>query len=57
VLPPDEIISGTKVASTTARAISSWKCAIAVAVSISLRKSTTSHTPRLRTMSASPTSK
>ena len=48
-LPPLEMMSGTKRASTTARAISSSKRPIAVAVSISLRKSTISQPARLRT--------
>ena len=45
-LPPLEMISGTNSASTTARAISSSKYAIAVAVSISPRNSTESQPPR-----------
>ena len=48
-LPPLEMTSGTKSARTTARAISSSKCPMAEAVSISLRKSTTSHPARFRT--------
>ena len=48
-LPPLEMMSGTKSASTTARAISSSKRPIAVAVSISLRKRTISQPARLRT--------
>ena len=41
-LPPLEMMSGTNSASTTARAISSSKWPIAVAVSISPRNSTSS---------------
>ena len=45
-LPPLEMMSGTKSASTTARAISASKYPIAVAVSISPRNKTTSHPAR-----------
>ena len=48
-LPPLEMMSGTKSASTTARAISSSKRPIAVAVSISLTNSTSSQTARFLT--------
>ena len=51
-LPPEEMISGTKRARTTARAISSSKKPIAVAVSISLRKSMMSQPARFLTMRA-----
>ncbi len=53
-LPPLLMISGTNSASTTARAISSSKKPIAVAVSISPTNSTASQPPRFRTMSAKP---
>ena len=49
-LPPLEMMSGTNSASTTARAISSSKCAIAVAVSISPTKSTESQPARFLIM-------
>ena len=42
------MISGRNSASTTARAISSWKFAMAVAVNISPRNKTTNHPARLR---------
>ena len=45
-LPPLEMMSGTKSASTTARSISASKAPIAVAVSISPRKSAVSHPAR-----------
>ena len=51
-LPPLEMISGTKRARTTARAISFSKNPIAVAVSISPRNRTTSHPARFFTMRA-----
>ena len=56
-LPPLLMMSGTKSARMTARAISSWKRPIAVAVSISLRKRAESHPPRFRTMVQKPMSK
>ena len=56
-LPPDEMISGRNTASTTARAISSSKKAIAVAVSISPRKSTASQPPRFFSIAANPISR
>ncbi len=49
-LPPLEMMSGTKSARTTARAISPSKRPIAVAVSISPMKSADSHPARLRTI-------
>jgi hypothetical protein len=45
-LPPLEMISGTNRASTTARAMSSSKCVMALAVSISPRNSSVSQPPR-----------
>ena len=45
-LPPLEMMSGTNSASTTARSISASKTPIAVAVSISPRKSTVSQPAR-----------
>ena len=53
-LPPLLMISGTKSASTTARAISFSKTAIALAVSISPTKRTESHPPRLRIIAPNP---
>jgi len=47
-LPPLLMMRGTKMASTTARAISSSNRPMAVAVSISLRNKTRSHPARLR---------
>ena len=47
-LPPLLMMRGTNSASTTARAISSSKRPMAVAVSISLRNSTSSQPARLR---------
>ena len=49
-MPPLDMISGTNNASTTALAISFSKNPIAVAVSISPRKSTTSQPARFFTM-------
>lgn len=51
VLPPEEMIMGTKSASTTALAISSSKKAMAVAVKPSPSSSATSQPVRLRTIS------
>lgn len=45
-LPPELMMSGTKRASTIARLSSASKCCIAVAVSISPRKSAQSHPAR-----------
>ena len=49
-LPPLEMMSGTKSASTTARAISASKAPIAVAVSISPTNSTVSQPARFCTI-------
>ena len=56
-LPPLLMMSGMKSASTTALAISCSKKPMAVAVSISPRKSTTSHEARLRTSVGSATAR
>ena len=52
-LPPEEMISGTNSASTTALSISFSNTPMAVAVSISPRKSAASQPARLRIMRAS----
>ena len=57
-LPPDEMISGTNIASTTACSISVLEVAASpVAVSISPRNSTASHPPRFLSMSKKPISR
>ena len=56
-LPPEEMISGTNRARTTARAIESSKWPMALAVSISPRNRIASHTARLRTIWRKPVSR
>ncbi len=56
-LPPLEMMSGMKSARTTAAAISPSKYCMALAVSISPRKSSDSQRPRLRIISSRPTSR
>ena len=55
-LPPELMISGMKRVRTRALSSSDSKCCIALAVSISLRKSAQSHPARLRIMGAKPIS-